>query len=162
MIKIKLTQGLFASIDDDDLEIVSPHKWCSHRIGRTVYAMTNLKLPSGKKIILHMHRKIMKPPSDLVVDHIDGNGLNNVRSNLRICTRGENAGRQKPQIGTTSRFKGVSWYKSRSKWQAYINIKGKKIGLGYFYSEEVAAVAYNEAAVRLFGDLAVLNKLEVA
>lgn len=160
MIRIKLTRGLFSTIDKRDLVVVASHKWCANKIGRIFYAVTNIRLASGKKSIATMHRMIMVPPKGLVVDHIDGNGLNNIRSNLRICTRGENASRQQPQVGRSSRFKGVSWYKSRQKWEAYSHFGGSKTNLGHFDKEEDAARAYNEAALSWLGDLAILNDLE--
>ena len=162
MIEIELTRGMVTLIDDEAIGLISGYKWCANRIGRTFYAMTNVRLNSGKKTSIYMHRKIMVPSLGLVVDHLDGDGLNNTRKNLRVCTRGENAGRQKPQIGRTSRFKGVSWHKDRNKWESYIHFGGKKSLLGYFHSEREAATAYNEAAIGILGRLAVLNKLEVA
>ncbi len=156
-ISIPLSQGQSTIIDQMDFDLVRGHKWCAHRMGRSFYAVTNVKRPDGVYRLLYMHTSIVKPPKGMVVDHLDGDGLNNRRSNLRYCTRGENAGRQKPQVGRSSRFKGVSWLKSRGKWQTYITKDGRRHSLGYFLEEERAALAYNNAARRLFGTLAVLN-----
>ena len=93
----------------------------------------------------------------LQVDHIDGNGLNNQKVNMRECSTQENSFNQKRRKNTTSKFKGVSWYKRRSVWEAYIHIDYSKKKIGYFDSELDAAIAYNVAAVEHFGEFARMN-----
>lgn len=159
MKKILLSQNQVALIDDEDYGLIVRHTWAAHRQRNTFYATTNARLPEGQKTMLYMHRLILSPPDGLVTDHIDGDGLNNCRSNLRACTRGQNAGKQKPQAGRSSRFKGVSWHKSRQKWEAYITADGRCTKLGYFLDEREAARAYNGAAIRLHGAFAYLNSI---
>jgi len=93
----------------------------------------------------------------LEVDHINGNTLDCRRLNLRLCTHKQNLANQKKQSGRSSQFKGVSFSKSRGKWEAYIKTDGKKKHLGRFDTEEAAAYAYDLEAFRLFGWFAKLN-----
>jgi len=103
-----------------------------------------------------MHRFIMKPPDDLVVDHIDGNGLNNTRANLRICTYQQNIFNRKGW-GKDSKYKGVSWDKRSKKWRAKIRYNSKDKHLGVFEDEIEAAKEYDKEAAKLFGEFAYLN-----
>jgi hypothetical protein len=108
------------------------------------------------KIIL-MHRQIMQPPEDMVVDHIDGNKANNCRRNLRVCTHVENMCNQRRRSGSSSVFKGVFYSKQMHKWGARCNCRGERIWLGYFDAEVEAARAYDRMAVECFGEFARLN-----
>ena len=92
--------------------------------------------------------------NDKVVDHIDGNTLNNQRSNLRTCTQGENMRNQKISSRNTSGIKGVSWSKNRERWLACIKGNGKQIYLGHFICPLMAKLAYNKAAVKYHGEFA--------
>ena len=91
------------------------------------------------------------------VDHVDGNGLNNQRSNLRPTTQAQNLANQLKRLGVTSKFKGVCWRDRPSPWRATITVDGRQRGLGSFADEEQAARAYDAAALDLFGDRARLN-----
>jgi hypothetical protein len=93
------------------------------------------------------------------VDHRNFNGLDNRRENLRDGTKG-NTHNQRPRTGVTSKYKGVSWHKPSAKWWARITVKGKTRSLGLYHDEDDAARAYNEGAVRLFGDYAHLNVID--
>lgn len=162
MKKIPLTQNKFAIIDDSDYKMISKHRWCAHKEGNCYYAGTNIKLSSGQKRFRTMHRFILPSTYNLVVDHIDCNGLNNCRSNLRLISRGLNAGRQRVQKkkGKSSKYKGVSFYKSRNKWRSAITKNDKCKHLGYFKTENDAAHAYNEMANKFFGKYAILNEIK--
>ena len=152
MKQIPLTQGLFATIDDADYERVSQHKWCAHvrRIRKTSYAVSYI---NGK--LTSLHRFIMGLEDGKVwVDHIDGNGLNNQRSNLRICTRNQNQQNRPKNKNNKSGHKGVFWDSSRSKWGCAIMVNRKKIMLGRFDDLEFAAFVYQEAARKYHGEFA--------
>jgi hypothetical protein len=105
-----------------------------------------------------MHRLILGLTSDdpLEVDHINGDRLDNRRSNLRVANQSQNLANQRKTRGA-SRYKGVDWHERHQLWRARIQKDGKRRLLGWFASEDEAGVAYNEAAVRLFGEYARLN-----
>ncbi len=103
-----------------------------------------------------MHRVIMNPPDDMVVDHIDSNGLNNRRTNLRVCTLLQNSYNRKT-IKASSQYKGVRWNKRKKRWVSSISPNGKFILIGYFKDELTAAKAYDEKAKEFFGEFAYLN-----
>ena len=149
---IPLTQGKYAIVDAEDYERVSRYKWCLSRTGNQLYAYRKHR---GKTI--RMHQFIMKPPKGMVVDHIDGNGLNNRRSNLRICTRPENNLNRRRNPNTATGFKGVWRDKKTGKYWAHTQLKGKRIRLGAFDTAVEAAHAYDRKAIELFGEFARLN-----
>lgn len=114
------------------------------------------KRVTRKDGVVYMHRLLMQPKEGFHVDHINGNTLDNRRSNLRVCTAQQNihnsAGRNK-----TSEYKGVSWDKSRNKWKAVIGLNYKRIQIGRYETEKQAAIAYNHKAKELHKKYAVLN-----
>lgn len=155
MIKIQLSQGKIALIDDSDFNLVKDHKWCATTVGKArshTYALTR---KSGKNTL--MHRLIMSPENGLVVDHKDGNGLNNQRSNLRICSVKENLVNSKLNCKNTSGFRGVGFHRPTGKFRAYISINDKTIHLGLFDTAREAARARDAKSVELHGPFAVLN-----
>ncbi len=150
---IGLTQGKFAIVDAADYPRLSRYKWYAARgRGDKYYAMTSR--PNGRPI--RMHRLLMNPPAGLVVDHVDGNGLNNRRCNLRICTPAENTRNRPARIGS-SRFKGVCLDPRRHKYGARLCVNGHRHRLGAFADEIEAAIAYDLQAVTLAGRFAYLN-----
>ena len=145
-----------AVVDDDDLTIVSSFRWHAQACKNgTVYAYT-FSGPERRKI--YMHRLIMGALDDQSVDHINHQGLDNTRSNLRVCNNTENMRNMITSRGT-SKYKGVSWFRRDSRWRAYIVIDGRQKHLGYFQSEVDAAEAYNKAASIVFGVFAYLNQI---
>lgn len=152
MKEIQLTQGKVALVDDADFELVAAHKWNAAKRKNSWYAQS---YAGGDKRI-HMHRLIMDFP-EMEVDHINGNGLDNRRENLRLATRTQNNRNNRGHVAATSRFKGVSWSVERQKWFACIGVDGKTIPLGRYADEKEAAQAYNVAAKKLWGDFARLN-----
>ena len=160
MRKIYLTKGKFAIVDNEDYEWLSQWKWFAHR-QRTgnFYAARKGAYESGKQATIYMHREILKPKRGLVCDHINHAGLDNRRENLRVCSGTENRRNRTAQKNNTSGFKGVSWDKDANKWKAIVGLNGKLIHVGRFSDLKDAAFAYNEAAKRLFGRFAHLNKI---
>jgi hypothetical protein len=148
---IALSKGQFAIVDAADFYWLSRFKWHCAITNNSAYAHHCF---GGKN--MSMHRVIMKPGPDLVVDHIDGNGLNNTRGNLRICTKKQNIYNRKGR-GKTSQYKGICRQKQSKKWYAQIKYNGKQIHLGCFEREIDAAKAYDEKALQLFGEFAYLN-----
>jgi hypothetical protein len=148
---ILLTQGQVAMVDAEDFPELNKYKWCAVRRGNTFYASRGGR---GKGIL--MHRVIMHPPDNMVVDHIDGNGLNNCKSNLRICTKAQNNYNSRPK-GATCRFKGVSRLKRNGKYRAVIGYKGELTEIGEFDDPLDAARARDMVARELQGEHAWLN-----
>ena len=157
MKQIILTQGQVALVDDGDYERVNQFKWHMANIGKSCYAFTSI-LDGGKFIKIGMHSFIMGGKlSAPLVDHRDGDGLNNQRLNLRIATYSQNNRNARPSIGGISNFKGVSWDKSRGKWVAKISDNGRTIHFKRFDTELEAAHQYDIWAKELFGEFAWLN-----
>ena len=156
--KILLTQDKIALIDDKDFPLISEYKWRACKNRDTYYAMAHIR-KNGKRTGLLMHRLILNAPKEMETDHINHNGLDNRRSNLRFATNQQNSFNQKinKKKSSSSEYKGVSWNKRDKKWYAQIYIDYKLHYLGYFDDEQDAALAYNEAAKKLFGEYACLN-----
>ena len=148
--RIPLGSGLFATVDATDYEKVSRYKWFAQRDGRCIYATCRTR---GRAV--SMHRMIMRPRKGYVVDHIDGNGLNNRRCNLRVCTIRQNRANTRP-CGGSSRFVGVYRHAS-GKWVAGLVCRGKYYYLGIFDDEVEAAKARDRKAYEFFGEYAYLN-----
>jgi len=152
---VPLTQGLFAIVDSADADVVAARSWYAVACdGNGVfYAARNEWSDSSQHRVL-MHRQIMRAGRGLVVDHVDRDGLNNRRSNLRIATQAQNSRNRRRHRNNTSGFKGVSFHRREKKWYAHIHHQGKKLFLGYFVSAEAAHAAYCDAAARLHGEFA--------
>lgn len=154
------TGGLSAAVNDEDFELLSQYKWWPIQGKGTVYAYTVQILLDGKRINCLMHRAILKQSSaKVLVDHKDGNGLNNQRLNIRAATYSQNNANKLYGVRgkKTSRFKGVCWKKRNGNWTAQIKIDKKYKHLGVFSCEEDAARAYDQAAVVIFGEFARTN-----
>jgi hypothetical protein len=152
MKRIPLTGGLSALVDDADYAALAKYRWCAMRSGRNCYAMRHR---SGRGV--YMHRQVMGLLVGWEVDHINHNGLDNRRRNLRLCTRRENAHNRLGCRNGSSRYKGVSLYKPTGKWRAKISSDGKSFYIGSFASQARAAKAYDDKAKELFGEFAHLN-----
>uniref|UniRef100_A0A6H1ZTR2 Putative homing endonuclease n=1 Tax=viral metagenome TaxID=1070528 RepID=A0A6H1ZTR2_9ZZZZ len=159
MKEIKLTRNKITVVDDEDYKYLNQFKWYASKDGSTYYAVRGIRLANGKRTLIRMHRVILNVPKGMETDHIDRCGLNNLRANLRMCTRQENAMNGSSHKNSSSRFKGVVWNKNNKKWQAQLGYKGEVIYLGCFLSERVAALIYNNKAIELFGGFAKLNKV---
>ena len=113
---------------------------------------------ADKAMQVEMHRQILNTPEGVLVDHINHNGLDNRRANLRLVTIEQNSWNKRKQRGNcTSKYKGVSWHKMSRRWHARIVYKQKWISIGYFDDEQSAAKAYDNKAKQLFKNYAVLN-----
>jgi len=157
---IRLVNGGAAIVDDDDFERFGGFLWKQH-LG---YAVRHGHRTPGKQgPTLRLHRCIMnlKVGDPREVDHRNHNKLDCRKDNLRVCTSQQNDFNRRPE-GGSSKFKGVTWDKVRSLWSARIMAGGVRLGLGRFKNEVDAAMAYNKAASRHFGEFAFLNKLEAA
>ena len=166
MREIPLTKGKFALVDDKDFELVSQFKWQHYTNKRGhEYATTGKRRHPLPRLFFKMHRLILGVKKGEVVDHIDGNGLNNTRANLRVCTMAENSRhRLRKNSSNRNRSKPTSIYKGvyridtkQPRWVAAIGCDRKTNYLGCFPSELEAAAAYDRAALRLFGKFASLN-----
>jgi len=139
---ILLSQEKVALVDDDDYPDLINHKWCAHKNSKRFYAE---RRANGK--IIRMHRVILGVPEGLFTDHIDGNGLNNQKSNLRVVTTRENS--QNRHQEKTSKFSGVWWSKIMGKWATSIKADGIRTHIGYFEDEFEAYQAYLNACKSL-------------
>lgn len=153
---VPLTQGKFALVDDEDLDYINQWSWmyCSRgyakRYGRK----------GEKPKVIYMHRVVNKTPKGLETDHINRNKLDNRKRNLRTCTAMQNQHNSIPRNGGYSKYKGVSLYKSTGEYFAQIKINKKRTYLGRFDKEEAAALAYNAAALKNFGEFAFVNVIQ--
>ena len=151
-------------IDEEDFDKISKYKWMlRYDKGRSdkFYIITNIfDEVTLKRNTMSLHRFIMGFPKGLVVDHKDGNTLNNRKENLRACKHSENIMNSKKRSdGKTSKYKGVHFAKASNKFLAQIKINGETIYLGLFDKEIDGAIAYNKKAIELFGEFALLNEV---
>lgn len=150
MKKIPLTQDKFALVDDEDYEYLNQWKWCATKNRNTFYAVRTIR-QNGKKITIRMHRVLTKQMSfQNQTDHINRNGLDNRRKNLRDATNKENAENQQLRKDNSSGYKGVVWRKDRLKWHARIQHNNKFIHLGLFNKIEDAVKARKKAENKYF------------
>lgn len=157
MKEIPLTQGYVALVDDDDYEHVSQFKWCAKTQGHTVYAHRSVKRADGTWTTQKLHRFLLDPPDGVGIDHIDRNGLNNRRENLRLATANGNQQNRRKQVNNTSGYIGVYWHKAAGKWCAQISVNGRTKSFGFYPSAIEAAKARDKAALELYGEFASLN-----
>ncbi len=156
--RIYLGEGEFTIIDVQDYYRYCAFKWIMGGQGSVVYAVRSTKKENGKITTRRLHREIMNAPKGLLVDHANGDTLDNRRANLRLATHYQNTcNRRKIKSKTSSRFIGLYLDKKANTWVTAIKNHGKKIYLGRFKSEIDAAHAYDEAARKYHGEFAQLN-----
>lgn len=146
---VPLTQGYTAIIDAADVPLADMWNWCAHVQAGRVYAQrTDHSGPKKRKV--YLHRAIMGDPDGFDVDHRDGDGLNNRRSNLRKATTSQNLRNQRIRSDNTSGLKCVSL--SHGKWRARITVNGKTKTIGRFPTPEAAYAAYCKASLQMHGE----------
>jgi hypothetical protein len=158
--QITLTQGYSTLVDAEQYAEISKVRWIIRKTKHLRYAMNVTRIGKNKQKVTLLHRVIMNAPEGVYVDHINGNGLDNRKSNLRLCTQAENVKNARKITPSVSGYKGVYWKKSSRKWVAQINANNKKLHLGLFVSERDAAIGYNAAALEHHREFANLNVLE--
>jgi hypothetical protein len=160
--EVRLSNGYTTIVDEDDWFgknlFLLPWYGVRKRGGR-IYVVAKVPDPvTGKQRTLRLHWVVMDAPPGMDVDHREGPGLDNRRANLRLCTNAQNQ-QNTGSRGGSSRFKGVSWVKSKGRWRVSFNWEGVTHFVGYFTDEVAAAKAYNEAAEHLCGGFARLNDI---
>lgn len=147
---ITLTRGYETVIDAADLALIAKNKWYAipDHSQITAYAATSMRIGACKTTVM-LHRFILGADKNYVVDHIDGDGMNNRRNNLRLATRQENSMNQRRSKNNKSGFKGVSWVEARQKWHARICLQRQSYHLGLFESAHEAHAAYVAASKSL-------------
>lgn len=166
MKKIALTGkngiGNFALVDDDVFDFISKYSWM---VGKDIYARRGQKIKGTRKSITkYMHRDIIlfyegNIPINSQIDHINMDRLDNRRSNLRVATRSQNHMNMNKNFNNKSGYKGVFLDKKSNRWFGNIKINQKNIYLGTFDNKLDAALAYNQAAQKYFGEFARLNDI---
>ena len=151
----------YAIVDSVDYGDVIRFSWTLHMNHGMLYVRCKMNMGriSGRtqNCEMQLHRYLLRPPRNMDVDHLNHNGLDCRRSNIRICTTAQNICNQLPR-GGSSKYKGVSWHKQGKSWVAGIKSNGKRQHLGCFSDELEAAKAYDEKALELFGEFALTNE----
>lgn len=155
---IPLTQGKVAVVDDEDFELLNQYKWRTDKGSKTFYGIRTFWDRKKKRYYsVMLHREIMRTPKGIEVDHINGNGLDDRKQNMRNCTRAEQSWNRPPNTNSASKYKGVCWDKNRKKWTARIGLNRTLMFIGRYDFETSAARAYDKKARELFGEFAWLN-----
>jgi hypothetical protein len=155
--KIRLTEGKFTLVDQNDFYRLNIFQWFAEGKGDRLYAMRPLLSRDKPSRMVRMHRDITNAPPGILVDHKNGNGLDNRRDNLRLATHTQNMQNRRKLKNTSSKFIGVHFDKHSAQWRARITYKAKKLHLGRFDNEIAAAKAYDAVARKYHGEFARLN-----
>lgn len=161
MITIQLSQGQQTIVDDESFDKISEHHWYADfdKKLRKYYVKSETKR-KGTRNKLKLHRFLMDAKEGEVVDHLNGDTLDNRLCNLRRCTVAQNAMNRSLNKNNTSGYKGVVWHTQALKYQARISVNSRWKSLGMYSDKKVAALAYNEAAKLYYGEFAKLNVIE--
>lgn len=154
--EIQLTRGFVALVNDEDYERVAAFEWHALTTGGKVYAARKEGTRRTSRSVL-LHRFVLGVEQSVLVDHIDGDGLNCRRLNLRAATSSQNQGNRRRNRNGSSQFKGVGWHAGAKKWRARISRAGVVREIGLFADERDAARAYDAAARVQFGSFAAVN-----
>jgi hypothetical protein len=152
MIEVPLGKGPFVALIDDDDEWVMEWSWNAVPRPTTVYVLRWDKLRSGRQMSVLLHRQILKPTAMMEVDHRNGDGLDNRKSNLRLATHAENSRNRRLQCNNTSGVRGVHWSTRKQKWRARIKVDNRYIELGCFEDLTEAAAVREQAALKYYGE----------
>ena len=160
---INLPNGSEVIVDEKSFDELSKYKWY-YNLGYAVRRATKEEKENGSPNFIRMHRQLLNAPEGILVDHINRNRLDNRLENLRLCDKSKNAMNSEKILETikgksSSIYKGVYWAKDRNKWRATIKVSGKNIHIGSFDNEIEAAKAYNDYAIKHFGEFAFLNEI---
>lgn len=147
---VPLTKGRVATLDEADLRHIHGMAWTAQEMGRSCYAVH----AKTRGLRFLMHRLILGAPEGVEVDHVDGDGLNNRRHNLRLATRRENGSNRRLNVNNKSGYRGVCFRENTQRWQAQIKVAGRTIYLGQFATSDEAGAAYAEAAAHYHGQFA--------
>ena len=161
--KIKLTQGKSALVDDEDFDYLNQWKWHVDSNGYAVHSKhCYLGYKKYKNTCIYLHRAVLKAQAGQMIDHKDGNRLNNQKQNLRFCSPSQNVANKKNQKNKiTSIYRGVDYNpRFRKKWRTRIQKDRYQIEIGRFDNEYNAALAYNNKARELFGEFARINNVK--
>lgn len=150
MNKIEVRPGVHVLVDDDDFEVVSKYKWHLSFQADGAFYCRRWDRSIGKNV--RLHRQIIGATAEQIVDHINGDTLDNRKQNLRIATPLQNARNKRIAKNNTSGYRGVEWMPARKKWRAVIRVEGKRRSLGCYTDILAAAAAYDSAARNIFGD----------
>ena len=156
MKEIGISSGRVVLIDDEDFDYVTTYRWALIKRGKLEHAYRKI----GTKSI-YLHRCLIDAPEGRSVDHINGNGLDNRKCNLRLADKTQNGRNRGKNKNNKSGYKGVFWNTQASKWNAKIHVP-KQVHLGYYTTPEEAALAYNKGAIKYFGKFAKLNEIQGA
>lgn len=149
--------GMFATIDEEDADKVSGFRWNVRKDVNTFSATAAVYLGGRRQKIVSMHRIIMPCPEGMMIDHINLDGLDNRKENLRIAANSQNVMNQGLRSSNSSGFKGVYWKTQENRWVAQIRSNGRYWFLGYFDDPVLAAIAYDMAAQEIQGEFARFN-----
>lgn len=155
MKKIRLRNGTYTKVDDENYEYLSQFTWRQHK--KDTCPTRSESIGKGKHKYILMSREILNAPNKFQVDHINGDNLNNCKENLRLVTCQQNAWNQKSN-GGRSRYKGVCWCRQYKKWVATIWINKRSLVIGHSDAQNEAALLYDVAAQLFFGEYSRLNR----
>lgn len=155
MPELELNNGHTLLFDEADVELIGQHTWTAVKNRQTLYAQSEVQV-DGRRKGVYLHRLLVDAPSAMQVDHKNGNGLDDRRSNLRLATRSQNQANRGPTAASTTGYKGVG-QKPNGKYFAAVNFGGKYFRLGCYHDPWEAAQVYNAKALELWGEFAYLN-----
>jgi len=145
--QLPLSKGRVALVDDSDFDTLAQYAWHINGAG---YAVGSVRVNGARKRV-YLHRYLLDAQPGQIVDHIDGDPLNNTRANLRLVTRAQNQWNRKAQQNASG-YKGVSWHRLNQKYYARIQVHNRRHFLGYFETAQEAADAYDAAAQQWHGE----------